>query len=53
MAQHEQDKIFEVHVSLFEPLQPVYFIRVVSDKWLGSESVLPISFKNLILPAKF
>lgn len=51
--QHDRDKIFEVYVSLFDPLQPVYFIRVISDKWLGSESVLPISFKNLILPAKF
>jgi len=31
----------------------VYFIRVVSEHWIGSESVLPVSFKNLILPSKF
>jgi pre-mRNA-splicing helicase BRR2 len=48
----------EVHVVNFavpilEPLQPQYFVRVVSDRWLHSEVVQPISFKDLILPAKF
>ena len=36
-----------------EQLPPAYFIRVISDRWLHSESVLPVSFNNLILPAKF
>ena len=26
------------------------FVRAVSDRWIGSESILPISFKHLILP---
>jgi len=30
-----------------------YFVRVVSDKWIGAETVLPISFRHLILPDKF
>lgn len=40
-------------VPIFDPLPPQYFIRVYSDRWLGSESVLPLSFRNLILPAKY
>ena len=27
--------------------------QVVSDKWLASEAVLPVSFRHLILPQKF
>ncbi|CAI8023511.1 U5 small nuclear ribonucleoprotein 200 kDa helicase [Geodia barretti] len=40
-------------VPVFEPLPPQYFIRVVSDKWLSSETQLPVSFRHLILPEKF
>ncbi len=40
-------------VPILEPLPPAYFIRVISDRWLHSESVLPVSFNNLVLPAKF
>ena len=50
--------IDEVHtlnftVPIYEPLPPQYFIRVVSDRWLGSQSVLPVSFRHLILPEKY
>ncbi|KAL5471241.1 hypothetical protein EMCRGX_G029336, partial [Ephydatia muelleri] len=40
-------------VPVFEPLPPQYFIRVVSDKWIASETQLPVSFRHLILPEKF
>lgn len=40
-------------VPVFDPLPPQYYVRVVSDRWLGSESVLPVSFRHLILPEKF
>lgn len=40
-------------VPLCEPLPPQYFIRVLSDKWLASETSLPISFRHLIVPEKF
>lgn len=39
-------------VPVFEPLPPHYFVRVVSDRWLHSETVLPVSFRHLLLPAK-
>lgn len=29
------------------------FMILVSDRWLGSETVLPISFRHLILPEKY
>ena len=29
-----------------------YFIRVVSDRWIGSETLLPVSFRHLLLPEK-
>lgn len=42
-----------MYVPVFEPLPPLYFIRVVSDRWLGSETILPVSFRHLILPEKY
>eukprot|EP00980_Cylindrotheca_fusiformis_P003134 scaffold721_cov131-Cylindrotheca_fusiformis.AAC.24 len=50
-ANEEHGLVFSVPI--LEPLPPAYFVRVVSDRWLHSESVLPISFNNMILPAKF
>lgn len=29
------------------------YYQVVSDKWLQSETVLPVSFRHLILPEKY
>jgi pre-mRNA-splicing helicase BRR2 len=40
-------------IPLFEPLPPQYFIRVVCDRWIGAEAVLPVSFRHLILPEKY
>eukprot|EP00823_Brevimastigomonas_motovehiculus_P004473 TRINITY_DN2963_c0_g1_i1.p1 TRINITY_DN2963_c0_g1~~TRINITY_DN2963_c0_g1_i1.p1 ORF type:complete len:2225 (-),score=605.06 TRINITY_DN2963_c0_g1_i1:245-6919(-) len=40
-------------IPIYEPMPPQYFVRVISDRWLGSETVLPISFRHLILPEKF
>ena len=37
---------------LTDPPPPQYFIRVVSDAWLGSDTVIPVSFKHLMLPEK-
>lgn len=40
-------------VPMSEPTPPQYFIKVISDRWLGCESTQPISFKNLIPPEKY
>ena len=34
-------------------LLPPSLPKVVSDKWLSSETQLPVSFRHLILPEKF
>ncbi|KAG8811095.1 DEIH-box ATPase [Serendipita sp. 399] len=40
-------------VPMFEPVPPNYYISLIADRWLQSETRLPVSFKNLILPEKF
>ncbi|KAI8053078.1 Sec63 Brl domain-containing protein [Syncephalis plumigaleata] len=49
----EEDHTVTFTVPLFEPMPPNYFISLVSDRWLRSESRLPVSFKRLILPEKY
>ncbi|KAJ4827132.1 DExH-box ATP-dependent RNA helicase DExH12 [Turnera subulata] len=49
----DEDHCLNFTVPIYEPLPPQYFIRVVSDRWLGSQSVLPVSFRHLILPEKY
>lgn len=39
-------------VPLFDPLPPCYFVKVVSDRWIASKVVIPISFRHLFLPRK-
>ena len=38
---------------LFDPLPPNYFVKVLSDRWLQAEHIIPVSFKNVILPEKY
>lgn len=35
----EDDHTLSFTVPIFDPLPPQYYIRVVSDRWLGSESM--------------
>ncbi|KAJ2360767.1 activating signal cointegrator 1 complex subunit 3, partial [Coemansia sp. RSA 2611] len=37
-------------IPVHEPLPPQIFIRAVSDRWLGAETVTAVSFKHLMLP---
>eukprot|EP00124_Ichthyophonus_hoferi_P001685 Ihof_evm4s95 gene=Ihof_evmTU4s95 len=48
----EDDHVLSFFIPVFDPMPPQYFVRVISDHWLGSETVLPVSFKHLILPEK-
>jgi pre-mRNA-splicing helicase BRR2 len=49
----QEEHALQFSVPILDPLPPQYFLRVLSDRWLHSETSLPISFHNLILPAKF
>ncbi|CAF1146942.1 unnamed protein product [Didymodactylos carnosus] len=48
----EDEHYVKFFVPVFEPLPPQYFIRVVSDKWIASETQVAVSFRHLILPEK-
>ena len=47
------EHLVELTVPIDEPMPPNYFITVLSDRWMGSETKLAVSFQKLILPAKF
>ncbi|KAI3693620.1 hypothetical protein L1987_76568 [Smallanthus sonchifolius] len=49
----DEDHTLKFILPIYEPLPPQYFVKVVSDRWLGSLSVLPLSFRHLILPEKY
>ncbi|KAI8847431.1 Sec63 Brl domain-containing protein [Chytridium lagenaria] len=37
--------------STVDELPPQIFVRAVSDRWIGAETVIAVSFKHLILPS--
>ncbi|KAI0013120.1 Sec63-domain-containing protein [Xylariaceae sp. FL0662B] len=48
-------KIYDDHelnftIPLSDPLPSQIYVRAVSDKWLGAETVTPVSFQHLIRP---
>eukprot|EP01107_Rhizomastix_libera_P003769 TRINITY_DN1648_c0_g2_i1.p2 TRINITY_DN1648_c0_g2~~TRINITY_DN1648_c0_g2_i1.p2 ORF type:complete len:2183 (-),score=603.76 TRINITY_DN1648_c0_g2_i1:51-6599(-) len=58
VLKHKYSQAGEPHllsftVPIFEPLPPQYFIKIVADRWMGSEIVLPVSLRHLILPEKY
>lgn len=48
-----EEHVVEFTVAISEPVPPNYFVSVVSDRWMASESKIPVSFHNLLLPDKF
>lgn len=46
------EHLVKFFVPVFEPLPPQYFLRIISDRWIGAETQLPVSFRHLILPEK-
>ncbi len=47
------EHLVEFTVPITEPMPPNYFITLLSDRWLQSETKLAVSFEKLILPEKF
>jgi activating signal cointegrator complex subunit 3 len=43
----------EFIIPISNPLPPQYYLRVISDKWVGCYSLIPISFQHLILPNQY
>ena len=50
MKRESQELVFTIPI--FEPLPTQYYIRALSDRWLGSETYCTLSFQHLILPEK-
>lgn len=48
-----QVHIVDFTVPILEPLQPNYFISLVSDKWLHCETRVPVLLLNTKIPKKF
>lgn len=53
MQYASQEHYINFTVPIHDPQPPQYFIKVISDRWLHSEAVLPVSFRHLILPQKY
>jgi len=51
-VQQQQTQSIVFTIPIFEPLPSQYYVRVISDRWLGSEMTFPVSFQHLILPEK-
>ncbi|KAI9731600.1 MAG: DEIH-box ATPase [Cirrosporium novae-zelandiae] len=53
-AQSEMNEhLVEFTVPITDPMPPNYFISLVSDRWMQSETKVPVSFQKLVLPEKF
>ncbi|XP_022081843.1 activating signal cointegrator 1 complex subunit 3-like [Acanthaster planci] len=50
LSREPQGLVFTIPI--FEPLPSQYYIKAMSDRWLGSETIFPISFQHLILPER-
>ena len=46
---HPESISLELIIPIFDPLPTQYFIRVVSDNWVGCESLIPVSFRHVLL----
>lgn len=47
------EHLVEFTVSITEPMPPNYFITLTSDRWMHSETKVPVSFQKLVLPERF
>ncbi|ODV96691.1 hypothetical protein PACTADRAFT_48513 [Pachysolen tannophilus NRRL Y-2460] len=48
-----QEHVLEFTVPILEPLQPNYFISLISERWLHCEAKIPLRFGRLKVPKKF
>jgi pre-mRNA-splicing helicase BRR2 len=49
----EDEHVITLSVPISEPVPPNYYISIISDRWLHSETRLPLSFQHLIRPEPF
>ena len=49
----DNEAILSFTVPLFEPMSPVYFLRIINDRWLHAETYHSILLDHILLPEKF
>ena len=49
---HPEVLYLDLSIPAFDPLPNQYYLRVVSDTWVGVEMVVPVSFKHIMMPEK-
>jgi pre-mRNA-splicing helicase BRR2 len=47
------EHLVEFTVPLNDPISPIYFVSLISDRWMSSETKVPVDCRNLIRPEKF
>ncbi|KFA74848.1 hypothetical protein S40288_03505 [Stachybotrys chartarum IBT 40288] len=47
------EHVVDFTVPITDPMPPNYFVSVISDRWMLSETRLPVPFNKLVLPEKF
>ncbi|WEW58444.1 Pre-mRNA-splicing helicase BRR2 [Emydomyces testavorans] len=47
------EHLVEFTVPITEPMPPNYFISLISDRWMHSETKIAVAFQKLILPERF
>lgn len=52
LSKKHRDETHELEftIPVREPLPPQYYIRAVSDRWIGSQTTVTLSFQHLLLP---
>ena len=53
LTKQAKDEPHALHftIPLFEPLPPCYFVRAISNRWLGVETIVPLPLSELTLPS--
>ena len=46
---HPESTTLEVIVPVFDPMPQQYYIRIVSDSWVGCEGLIPVSFRHVLI----
>lgn len=49
--QYNEIKFMEFTIPVRDPLPPQYYIKSISDSWVGCDSTIAVSFKDLIMPS--
>jgi len=47
----DEPQVLTFTIPLFEPLPPQYYVRAISDRWLGCEAIQPLPLDELVLPS--